>query len=54
MLQYLHSKNSANQIKYSVNVYNLTNNYLIEKERIQLNFPLEDSFVENRQKHLEK
>ena len=54
MLQYLHSKNSANQIKCSVNVYNLTNNYLIEKERIQLNFPLEDSFVENKQKHMEK
>ena len=54
MLQNLHSKNSTSQIKYSVNIYNLTNNYLIEKERIQLNFPLEDSFVQNKQKHMEK
>ena len=42
------SKNLVNQIKYSVPIVNLSNNYLTEKECVQLSFGLKHSFVEKK------
>ena len=53
MFQNLLSKNLANQIKYSVPVVRLSNNYLTGKERVQLSFGFEHSFVE-KSKHIKK
>ena len=52
-LRNLLSKNSTNRIKYSALVVNLSNNYLTEKERVQLSFSLEHSFVD-KNKHIKK
>ena len=47
------AKNEANQIKYSVPVVNLSNNYLTKKERVQLSFGLEHSIV-GKNRHVKK